>query len=50
MLVNPETLPSIPLAQKSKLPVCPGIYFAIDGEEKVLYIGCSKNINQRWSS
>jgi DNA-binding XRE family transcriptional regulator len=50
MLVNLESLPSIPLEQKSSLPICSGIYFVIDEDEKVLYVGRSKNINQRWSN
>lgn len=54
-MINPcqfdcSALPSIPLEWKTSLPKCAGIYFALDENEKVLYIGRSKNINQRWSS
>lgn len=50
MNVKPEDLPSLPIKWKSALPKCSGIYFAIDAEGKVQYIGRSKNINQRWAS
>lgn len=47
--VNPLTLPSLPLECRKALPKCAGIYFAIDSEEVVQYIGRSNNIQYRWS-
>lgn len=49
MNVKPEDLPSLPIEWKSALPKCSGIYFAIDSEGRIQYIGRSKNINQRWA-
>lgn len=46
--VNPLTLPSLPLLERSRLPQCKAIYFALAGE-RVLYIGKSENLNLRWA-
>jgi DNA-binding XRE family transcriptional regulator len=48
--LEPQTLPSVFFEWKAALPKCAGIYFVIDNNEEVLYIGRSKDINQRWSS
>lgn len=45
--VDPLALPSLPLTDRSQLPVCPAVYFALDGD-RVLYIGRSVNLQQRW--
>lgn len=45
--VNPMTLPSLPITMKKGLPVCPSIYFVLEGKE-VVYIGRSVNLNNRW--
>lgn len=45
--VNPLALPSLPLASRSGLPTCPAVYFALEGD-RVLYIGRSVNLQQRW--
>ncbi|MEG4319699.1 MULTISPECIES: GIY-YIG nuclease family protein [unclassified Microcoleus] len=45
--IKPLTLPSLPLADRSQLPVCPAVYFVLDGDA-VLYIGSTKNLQQRW--
>jgi hypothetical protein len=45
--VDPLALPSLPLTDRSQLPVCPAVYFALDGD-RVLYIGRSGNLQQRW--
>lgn len=52
MTINPKTLdllalPSVPLADRKKLPPIPAVYFAI-ADDEVQYIGCSVNIRQRW--
>ncbi|MDJ0634921.1 MAG: GIY-YIG nuclease family protein [Xenococcaceae cyanobacterium MO_188.B29] len=54
-MFEPETvdlseLPSFPLSWKKALPKTSGIYFAIDSEDVIHYIGMSKNINNRWIS
>lgn len=48
--VNPLSLPSLPLEWRTALPECPGIYFVIDANGTVQYIGRSANIRQRWTS
>ena len=45
---DPFALPFVLASQKSKLPPCPGIYFAIGGARTILYIGSAKNIRSRW--
>lgn len=46
--VNPLTLPSVSLEQRSKLPQTPCIYFAIDSQGAIQYIGKAKNPRTRW--
>lgn len=41
-------LPSVPLPDRDRLPQCPGIYFAIDAHDRVLYIGRAANLLGRW--
>jgi DNA-binding Xre family transcriptional regulator len=48
--VNPLDLPSVPLEQRSQLPETSCIYFAIDGEGVVQYIGQTKNLKRRWKA
>jgi len=45
--VDPLALPSLLLTDRSQLPVCPAVYFALDGDH-VLYVGRSGNLQQRW--
>ena len=52
-MINPQSLdlaslPSVPLAEKDKLPASPGIYFAIDSFSTIQYIGLSVNVKHRW--
>ena len=52
-MINPKTinlnqLPSIPLEARKKLPEISGIYFAIDSQGFIQYIGRSVNIQRRW--
>jgi len=44
-----STLPSLPLASRSGLPTCPAVYFVMEGD-RILYIGRTGNLQQRWSS
>lgn len=53
-MINPSeidllALPSLHLDDKKHLPQCPGVYFAIDSNDKVQYIGISQDIKARWS-
>ena len=53
MRVNPRELdlsklPWLPLEEKAAFPRKAAIYFAIDSLGKVLYIGRSVNVHQRW--
>ena len=45
--INPLELPSVPLSARGHLPECPAVYFILDGA-KVLYVGKSVNLSQRW--
>jgi excinuclease UvrABC nuclease subunit len=47
--IDPLTLPSLPLKERSSLPSCSAIYFVMDGN-CVLYIGKSVNLAQRWAT
>ncbi|WP_416212685.1 GIY-YIG nuclease family protein [Nostoc sp. DedQUE04] len=55
MLINPATidplaLPSVSLQERSQLPARSCIYFAIDSQGVVQYIGRTVNLKNRWSS
>lgn len=55
MLINPKTLdintlPYVPLESRSCLPNKPSIYFAVDGENTIQYIGKSFNLRTRWAN
>ena len=43
-----DILPSVPFDERNKLPNESGIYFVIDSQEIVQYIGRSQNIHKRW--
>ena len=45
--IDPLTLPSLSLANRSALPSCPAVYFALEGD-RVSYIGRTTNLQQRW--
>jgi hypothetical protein len=47
-LPDPASLPSLPLARRSKLPCIECIYFLIHRGE-VVYIGTTTNLKRRWS-
>ena len=42
-----SSLPSLPLADKGKLPNCAAVYFALSFHSRILYIGRSINIRER---
>lgn len=45
--IDPLALPSLSLAARSQLPPCPAAYFVLEGD-RVLYVGRSVNLRQRW--
>lgn len=52
-MINPEsinlaTLPSVALCDRAMLPSVPAIYFCLDVDNQVLYIGKATVLNQRW--
>lgn len=47
--IDPLTLPSLPLGERSQLPNCPAIYFVLTGD-CVVYIGRTVNLKNRWTS
>lgn len=47
--INPLTLSSLPLEKRSQLPAVAGIYFVLNKNKQVQYIGRSVNIRRRWS-
>ncbi|HAG85809.1 MAG TPA: excinuclease ABC C subunit domain-containing protein, partial [Cyanobacteria bacterium UBA12227] len=45
--IDPLTLPSLPLNERSHLPYCPAVYFVV-ANNNVLYIGQTANLHDRW--
>lgn len=45
---NLSELPYVDLLQLEKLPTCSGIYFATDSQDRILYVGLSVNLAERW--
>jgi excinuclease UvrABC nuclease subunit len=45
--IDLSALPSLFLASRSDLPTCPAVYFVLESD-RVLYIGRSGNLQQRW--
>ncbi|MGB3193254.1 MAG: GIY-YIG nuclease family protein [Limnoraphis sp.] len=46
--INLSSLPSLSLLNKDKLPHCSAIYFLLDCENRVLYVGKARNLCARW--
>ena len=54
-LLSPEAielreLPTVTFGTRSELPDVPAVYFVLDGECQVQYVGRSKRLNFRWRS
>ena len=49
-LIDPFKLPSLKLFQLKELPPCVAIYFAIDEQQRVIYVGKTKDLNERWKN
>lgn len=43
-------LPSLPLSDKRLLPQVSGVYFVLDVNDVILYIGQSGNVRSRWTA
>jgi GIY-YIG catalytic domain-containing protein len=48
--IDPMTLPSLIMSRNQQLPELAGVYFVIDWQDTVIYVGQSHNLRQRWSS
>lgn len=48
MLSN--SIPSLHITERSKLPPKPGIYFVYTPDHKILYVGKADNLRTRWNS
>ena len=48
--LNLSTLPWLPLEAKSAFPRKPAIYFAIDSQDSIQYIGRSNDVRERWKN
>lgn len=48
--VNIQTLPSLPLPDRRSLPDCVAVYFVLNPNNEILYIGRAKNLAQRWDN
>jgi hypothetical protein len=48
--INLAILPSLLLEQRSEMPEIAAIYFAIDSQGVVQYIGRAKNLKHRWEA
>jgi predicted GIY-YIG superfamily endonuclease len=48
--INPLELPSVSLDERRHLPDCAGVYFAIDAQNRILYIGKAKRLVMRWQN
>lgn len=46
--IDIPALPWLPLAQRSELPEVTAIYFVLDADNVVLYIGRTRSLQQRW--
>lgn len=50
MFIDPLQLPSVCLSRVKELPTCTAIYFAIDSQNRILYIGRASNLFERWKN
>ncbi|MEM6839440.1 MAG: GIY-YIG nuclease family protein [Cyanobacteria bacterium P01_C01_bin.120] len=48
MSLQLSALPNLSIQRLDRLPDCPAIYFAIDDQGRVLYVGQAKNLANRW--
>jgi len=46
--INPLDLPNLPLEERRALPDCAAIYFVLDNDDAVLYIGRAISLVRRW--
>lgn len=46
--INPLDLPSMPLGERNNFPSISCIYFVVDSESQVVYVGRTNNLKNRW--
>jgi hypothetical protein len=49
-MMDLSQLPSLPLAERKKLPDVSGIYFAMSADGEVLYVGRTRSLFLRWQT
>ncbi len=49
-ILDPFQLPFVSLAERKQLPDCAAIYFVLDGNDRILYVGKAKNLAARWKN
>lgn len=42
-------LPFVPFEERQKLPKQPGIYYVVDSDDVIVYIGKTNNLRTRWA-
>ncbi|WP_228015664.1 GIY-YIG nuclease family protein [Synechocystis salina] len=48
--INPTELSALPIEERDELPEQPGIYFVLNRDDTIEYIGMSANLQKRWYS
>lgn len=48
--IKVKTLPSLPLSKRREFPACSAVYLVVGEDKKVLYIGRTVNLSQRWKT
>lgn len=46
--IDPFSLPHVALKEKRLLPDCAGIYFVLSAERRLVYVGRTNSLKQRW--
>lgn len=47
-MIDLNTLPSLPLTNRKQLPAISAVYFCLDSNGQLLYVGKTVNLQQRW--
>ncbi|MCS6958992.1 MAG: GIY-YIG nuclease family protein [Pseudanabaenaceae cyanobacterium SKYGB_i_bin29] len=47
-MFGPLELPSLHLSNRKQLPACSAVYFVMDSNNIILYVGKAKNLSSRW--
>lgn len=49
-MIDVATLPSMPLTNHKRIPPISAIYFCLDENRQILYIGQTENLRKRWQA